>query len=87
MLFIYTPLCGTCKLANQMLHVADEALSDRSPNEIYECNINIYPRFAEKWKIESVPCLLFIKNGKVQERLYSFQSVDRIYQKLQLLIR
>ncbi|WLD92725.1 thioredoxin family protein [Alkalihalobacillus sp. AL-G] len=81
--FFYTPLCGTCKLASQMLKITDEALGAESI-ELFECNLNLHPEMAVQWEIESVPCLLFISGGKVREKLYSFRSVDYIFEKLQV---
>ena len=30
---------------------------------------------AEQWTVESVPCLVFIEEGAVVNKLYAFQSV------------
>ena len=51
--FVQTPLCGTCKMAKRMLEVIGVSF-DSLP--MYSLNINHAPSFAQKWKIESVPC-------------------------------
>ncbi len=83
-LYFYTPLCGTCKLARQMLEVVLATLDDpeRQEQEVLACNLNQMPSVAKEWEITSVPCLTFLHDGKIVEKLYSFQSVDNIYHKI-----
>ncbi|KMK76392.1 thioredoxin family protein [Alkalihalobacillus pseudalcaliphilus] len=79
-LYVYTPLCGTCKLAKKMVEVieaTDESLI------IHQLNINHAPDFAKKWKIESVPALFVFQNGLGVERIYAFQSVPFLFETLQ----
>ncbi|WP_332630200.1 thioredoxin family protein [Halalkalibacter flavus] len=74
--FVYTPLCGTCKLAEKMVAVVDSTLESLP---IYSLNINHSPAFAQKWKIKSVPCLLLFQKGLGVERIYAFQSIGFIH--------
>ncbi|MCF6138576.1 thioredoxin family protein [Pseudalkalibacillus berkeleyi] len=80
--YFYTPLCGTCKLAKQMLEIAIVTLPNDKLPTIMACNLNHMPAIAREWELTSVPCLAFLKDGKVTEKVYSFQSVDNIYNKL-----
>ncbi|GAF65240.1 thioredoxin family protein [Alkalihalobacillus trypoxylicola] len=75
--YLYTPLCGTCKLASKMLEVI-EAMEPSL--EILSLNINHAPSFAQKWKIESVPCLYVFQNGLGVERVYAFHSVAHVFE-------
>ncbi|NRD76424.1 thioredoxin family protein [Bacillus sp. BRMEA1] len=81
--YLYTPMCGTCQLASKMLQVVEELVEI----EIGKMNLNYYAELAERYKVESVPCLLFIENGEVKDMMYAFQSVpyllDRIKQVLE----
>ncbi len=77
--FVFTPLCGTCKLAEGMLKVI---LAKEPTLDMKKLNINYAPSFAQKWKIESVPCLLVFQKGLGVERLYAFHSVEYLYEKL-----
>ncbi len=74
--FVHTPLCGTCKLAKRMIEVT--ALSFPSLS-VYSLNINHFPSFAQKWRVESVPSLLIYKNGLGAERIYAFHSISYIH--------
>ncbi|MBD1380792.1 thioredoxin family protein [Metabacillus arenae] len=75
-LYLYTPLCGTCQLAAKMLTIVEEAMPSLT---IHSCDLNYIPTLAEEWKIESVPCLLFFKEGQLDKKVYAFQSVENLY--------
>lgn len=74
-----TPMCGTCKVAERMLEVAQAAGTDYP---IYKTNINFTPRLRESWRIASVPCLIVIKNSSVIRQEYAMRSVDYLYKLL-----
>lgn len=71
-IYLYTPMCGTCQMAGKMLTVVDELLKESA---IRKADLNYMPTLAEQWNIESVPCLLFVQNGNVTEKIYAFHSV------------
>ncbi|WP_227936248.1 thioredoxin family protein [Alkalihalobacillus deserti] len=77
--FVYTPLCGTCKLAEGMLRVIQSSF-DSLP--MFSLNINHSPAFAQQWKIKSVPCLLVFQKGLGVERIYAFGSIGLVHNKL-----
>lgn len=75
-LYVYTPLCGTCKVGERMLEVVLETLPDVP---LYKMNINLVPHLAEKWKVESVPCLITLKNKSPIQKVYAMKSVLDLY--------
>lgn len=77
--YLYTPMCGTCAVASKMLEVVENVLPDVP---IGKANINFLQPLAMEYKIESVPCLLISKCGKIVEKLYAFQSVPNLYELL-----
>ena len=77
--YFYTPMCGTCQVAGQMINVIEETLTDI---KITKANLNFLPEIAADLTIESVPCLLFISNGVVKEKIYAFHSVPFLYDKI-----
>jgi len=79
-LYLYTPLCGTCQLAKKMLTIVEEAIPSIS---IYMKDLNYIPTYAEKWQIESVPCLLIFQNGEIKLKKYAFHSLEHIYEVIQ----
>ncbi|MDX8365963.1 thioredoxin family protein [Cytobacillus sp. IB215665] len=77
--YFYTPLCGTCQLAERMLGVVKEIVP---LIEFGKVDVNYVPDLAERYEIQSVPCLLIFKNNMVIKRIYAFQSVDVLYKHL-----
>lgn len=77
--FLYTPMCGTCKLATRMLTIVEEAIPAITISKV---DLNFAPEFAKHWGIESVPCLLIFINGKLKEKIYAFHSVDYLFEQL-----
>jgi len=71
-IYLYTPFCGTCQVASKMLSVVEELMPNLSLGKM---NLNYEQYLAKNWKIESVPCLVFIDQGKMVSKLYSFHSV------------
>ncbi|RLQ96557.1 thioredoxin family protein [Falsibacillus albus] len=78
-LYFYTPMCGTCQVAGKMLDVVETILHDQ---KIGKADLNYMPQFAEAFSIESVPCLVILKNGEVKKKIYAFHSVPYIYDEL-----
>ncbi|MFD2371531.1 thioredoxin family protein [Brevibacillus sp. GCM10020057] len=78
-LFIYTPMCGTCKLAERMLAVVCEALPQV---EVCRMNVNTAPQIAAQWEIQSVPALLLFCAGELRERHFAMQSAGFLFERL-----
>lgn len=78
-IFIYTPFCATCQLAEQMLAYV---MKMRKELPITKMNASFFPEFMHDQKIESVPALIQLQNGEVIQRLYAFESVTNILEKL-----
>lgn len=74
-----TPMCGTCKVAERMLEIAEAAGIDYP---LFKTNINFTPRLREEWRIGSVPCLIVLRNGKLVRQEYAMRSVDHLYRML-----
>ena len=72
-------MCGTCAVASRMMEVIENLLPHIP---IGKANINFLEQLAFDNQIESVPCLLISKNGEIVEKVYAFQSVPNLYEKL-----
>ncbi|MGV2939959.1 thioredoxin family protein [Mesobacillus sp. LC4] len=81
-LYFYTPMCGTCQVASKMLTVIKQLLPDMPSGK---ADLNYLPEMAERFEIESVPCLVVLRKGEEQEKIYAFQSVPYLYEKLKEL--
>lgn len=80
--YLYTPLCGTCQLAEKMVEVLRELFPEVSMGK---ADVNFMPDLAERFLIESVPCLVLFKGGKVLEKIYAFHSVPYLFEKVKTL--
>jgi thioredoxin-like negative regulator of GroEL len=78
LIYLYTPLCGTCHTASKMMNVIEQL----TEIPIYQLNLNYAPDLAIDLSIESVPCLLAVNNGEILEKVYAFHSVPFIYEQL-----
>jgi thioredoxin 1 len=78
-LYFYTPMCGTCQVAGKMLTVIQQLLPEA---RFGKADLNYLPGIAEVFEIESVPCLVRVKNGTITEKIYAFHSVPYLYEKL-----
>lgn len=83
LLYLYTPLCGTCQLASKMLTVAAELMPEYT---FCKVDLNYMPDIAEEWGIESVPCLAIIREGKLIEKIYAFYSVPYLVDKIKSIV-
>lgn len=81
-LYFYTPMCGTCQVASRMLTVVEQLLPDVASGK---ADLNYLPEMAERFEIQSVPCLIVLREGEEQEKIYAFQSVPYLYEKLKEL--
>lgn len=77
--YLYTPLCGTCMVASKMMQVI-HAMREDIP--MGKADLNYIEDLAVDYKIESVPCLLIAKNGKIKEKIYAFQSIPHLLEKI-----
>jgi thioredoxin-like negative regulator of GroEL len=80
LLYLYTPMCGTCQTASKILTVLKELIDV----PMAQTNLNYAPDLAISLSIESVPCLITVKEGHVDEKIYAFHSVPYLYEKLNL---
>jgi len=74
-LFVHTPLCGTCKAARRMLEIALELIPSL---HAAAANLNVMPELAQIFRIESVPCLLLKRSDGGVAKQYRLGSVPEI---------
>ncbi|MBO0589379.1 thioredoxin family protein [Sporosarcina sp. E16_8] len=77
--YLYTPMCGTCAVASKMMNVINVM---RPEILIGKADLNYVQNIAIDYEIESVPCLLIQKDGVVVDKIYAFQSVPYLLEKI-----
>jgi thioredoxin-like negative regulator of GroEL len=78
LIYLYTPLCGTCQTASKILTVLEQL----TEIPFFQLNLNYAPDLAIELSIESVPCLLAVKKGQIIEKIYAFHSVPYLYERV-----
>lgn len=76
-LYLYTPMCGTCQVAGKMVEVVEKVLPEQNWGK---SDLNYLPKLALEWRIESVPCLLIFHKGEIKQKIYAFHSVPNLYE-------
>ncbi|GAA0303162.1 thioredoxin-like negative regulator of GroEL [Gracilibacillus halotolerans] len=79
LIYVYTPFCATCQLAEKMLRYVSEM---KKEIPIKKMNASFFPEFMQEHQIESVPALIQVHNGVVQYKMYAFESVTNIFEKI-----
>ncbi|KAA0944192.1 thioredoxin family protein [Sporosarcina sp. ANT_H38] len=77
--YLYTPMCGTCAVASKMLEIITIM---RPEIPIGKADLNYVQNIAIDYEIESVPCLLIQKDGVLIDKIYAFQSVPYLLEKI-----
>jgi thioredoxin-like negative regulator of GroEL len=77
--YFYTPLCGTCRYGERMLNVVRAMLPEA---RIVRANVNFMPAVVQDWKIESVPCLAFVQDKRIAEKVYTMRSVEHLLERV-----
>ena len=77
--YLYTPMCGTCQVASRLMDVTEQVVTNIPMGK---ANLNYMEQLAVEYEVESVPCLLISQDGEVVEKVYAFQSVPNIFEKL-----
>ncbi|MFS0576509.1 thioredoxin family protein [Sporosarcina sp. 179-K 3D1 HS] len=77
--YLYTPMCGTCAVASKMMEVV-AAMKPALP--IGKADLNYEQSLAVDYEIESVPCLLIQKDGRIEHKIYAFHSVPYLLEKI-----
>jgi thioredoxin 1 len=77
--YLYTPMCGTCAVASKMM----EIISIMRPEiPIGKADLNYVQDLALAYEVESVPCLLIVKDGVLVNKIYAFQSVPYLLENI-----
>lgn len=77
--------CGPCKM---MAPAIDElAVEYEGKVKIGKMNVDENPQISEKFGIQSIPTLLFFKNGEVVDTTVGVKSKDVLMEKLEGLLQ
>ncbi len=67
--------CGPCRMLKPVL----EKLEGETPDvEFYGIDVDDNPEFAEAFGVSSIPCIIFVKDGKEVSRSVGFKPYGEI---------
>lgn len=79
LLDFYAQWCGPCKMLAPVL----ESISDKI--NIIKIDIDEFPKLTSEYRIMSVPTLIFVKDGEIQEEIVGFHSEDELLEIIEKL--
>lgn len=68
--------CGPCKMLAPVLEELSEDLKDKAA--VYKVDVDKNADLADRFRIMSVPTLMFVKNGKIQTRIEGTRDTDEL---------
>lgn len=68
--------CGPCRMMAPVLEEISEKLGDRV--RFYNVDVDEVPELAARYGIQSIPCLLVLKNGQAVDQFVGFRPGPQI---------
>ncbi|MBO4396345.1 MAG: thioredoxin [Eubacterium sp.] len=68
--------CGPCKMLAPVLEQVSSSMSGRV--DFYNVDIDEAPELADAYKVQSVPCLVLMKNGEFVDQSIGFKPEPAI---------
>ena len=68
--------CGPCRMLAPVLEEVSEKLGDRV--SFYNVDVDESPELAMRYRVNSVPCLVLLKNGTLADQSIGFRPAQQI---------
>ena len=76
----YAEWCGPCKMLAPILEELSKEYEGKW--KIGKCNVDDSPNTASKYGVQSIPTLIFVKNGEIVDSAIGFQSKEALKEKM-----
>ncbi len=81
---LWAPWCGPCKMLTPIIEELAEEYTDKV--KVGKLNIDDNPQTATKYGINSIPTILFIKNGEIADKQIGLLPKDPLKVKIDALL-
>jgi thioredoxin 1 len=79
----WAPWCGPCRMIAPVLDKIADAMAGQAI--VAKVNVDEAPGVASRFRVSSIPTLLFFKNGEVREQVVGLQSEADLTARLKAL--
>ena len=79
----WAPWCGPCMQFAPVFDKAAETIGDAA--EFVKVNVDDHREIAQKHEIQSIPTVLYIKGGKVIDRVSGIESEEKVVERVRKL--
>lgn len=76
----YADWCGPCKMMGPIIEEVASELEGEV--KIGKLNVDDSPNISTKYRVMSIPTMLFIKNGEVVDSIVGAMSKDKLVEKI-----
>jgi len=73
---MYSNYCGACEDAKPLIEAAACQLQGKA--EVYKVDVDANPSLADKFKIDEIPTVLVMQDGKVKKKTIGLNSSDEL---------
>lgn len=72
----WAPWCNPCKMLTPIIEEVSQEVGDSC--KVCKVNIDDFPELASQYGVQSIPTLIFFRNGEEVERAEGFMQKDKI---------
>ena len=83
MIDFYAEWCGPCKMLAPVIDSLTSEFDGKA--KIFKCDVDKEPVLAGQFGVQSIPTIVFMKNGEVVDKAVGFQSKEALAEKLNTL--
>lgn len=77
----FAPWCGPCKMMGPIVEKLAKEYEGKA--KIGKLNVDENQEMSSKYEIQSIPTILFFKDGELVDRVSSFQSEEQLKEKIE----
>ena len=79
----WAPWCGPCRNFAPIFDEASETIGDSA--EFVKVNVDDHKEIAQQYSIQSIPTVLYFKNGEVADRVSGVEPADKVVERVRKL--